>query len=95
MDNKFYCPTSFLQDPDIVEGIVAQLQQIPGEGPEWWASALGLIKRVALEFHRHQPAHQWSQEGQVQKILMVSSPQRVSPAVYQFLQEKGFQPVTH
>ena len=56
VDSKFYCPTSFLQDLVIVEGTVAQLQQILGEGFEWWASALGLIKRVALEFHLDQLA---------------------------------------
>ena len=85
VDNKFYCPTSFLQDKDIVEGLAAQLQQISGKAPRWRASALDLIKRVALEFHQDQPARHGSDERQAQKFLIASPPQYVSLAVYRFL----------
>ena len=52
VDSKLYCPESFLQAPDTVEGLEAGLQKLSGDGPEWWAAALGVVKKVALKFHK-------------------------------------------
>ena len=37
-----------------MEGLKAGLQELSGDGPEWWAAALSLVKKMALKFHLDQ-----------------------------------------
>ena len=57
---KFCYPDSFLSDAEIVQGLLAELEHLGGEGLDWWALALGAIKRVALEFQADQPKRKGS-----------------------------------
>ena len=85
---RFYCPTSFLKNAEVVQSINQKLEEIQHSGTEWWDTALGLICSEALRFHATEPKQLKEGEAKILSLLLKSSAHKVPDEVYATLESE-------
>ena len=82
-------PMSFLQDPETVKEMEAELKAVKHQGDGWWEEATQIIKKTAFRFQKSIHTH-GTQEA---LAMLMSATLRHTPAeALRCLREKGLHP---